>query len=268
MIGDHVLKTGKDIVFVKLGGSFITYKDKFYSINFNALKNSAKIIREVIDEYDILLGNGGGSFAHPIVLCSEEGSTSTLVKCQEATRDLNHLIVDYLVNNGIPAVSFQTSAIIYEGEQGLEVFAEPIKIALRNNVVPVVYGECIHSLTRVFRILSTEDVFLELSKHIRPVRVVLLTNVKGVYNRDPTKYDDAELIRIINKNNYKDVIDKISKNTGTDATGGIVGKVIKMYNLSCRIGAPIHIVSGFDVENTIRAIKGEEFIGTTIKYAD
>ena len=267
-MGGRVLETSRDTVFVKLGGSFITYKDRFYAINFVALKKSVKILREVINEYNILLGNGGGSFAHPIVLCGEEGSVSTLVKCQEATRDLNHLIVDYLVNNGIPAVSFQTSAIIYEGEQGLEVFAEPIKIALRNNVVPVVYGECIHSLTRVFRILSTEDVFLELSKHIKPVRVVLLTNVKGVYNRDPTKYDDAELIRIINKNNYKDVIDKISKNTSTDATGGIVGKVIKMYNLSCKIGAPIHIVSGFDVENTIRAIKGEEFIGTTIKYAD
>ncbi len=262
------MKTSKDTVFVKLGGSFITYKDKFYSINFAALKKSVKILRGVINEYNILLGNGGGSFAHPIVLCGEEGSISTLVKCQEATRDLNHLIVDYLVNNGIPAVSFQTSAIIYEGGQGLEVFVEPIKIALRNNIVPVVYGECIHSLARVFRVLSTEDVFLELSKHIKPVRVVLLTNVKGVYNRDPTKYDDAELIRIINKNNYKDVIDKISKNTSTDATGGIVSKVIKMYNLSCKIGAPIHIVSGFDVENTIRAIKGEEFIGTTIKCAD
>jgi len=254
----------REIVFIKLGGSFITFKDRNYSINYNALKNTVRIIREVMSEYSLLLGNGGGSFAHPVILCGESGSISTLVKCQEATRDLNHIVVDYLVDNGIPAVSFQTSAIIYESERGLETFIEPIKTAMKNHVIPVVYGECIHSSKTVFKVLSTEDVFLELAKHIRPARVVLLTDVKGVYDRDPTHYADANIIRIINKNNYSEVLNVISHDISRDATGGIIGKVVKMYDLSCRIDAPIFIVSGFDVENTIRAVKGQSFIGTMI----
>ena len=258
------MNMGKEIVFIKLGGSFITFKDKYYSINYTALKNTAKIIREVMNEYSLLLGNGGGSFAHPVVLCGKAGSVATLVKCQEATRDLNHIVVDYLVDNGIPAVSFQTSAIIYESEQGLVPFVEPVKIAMKNNIIPIVYGECIHSSKTVYRVLSTEDVFLELAKHIRPSRVVLLTDVKGVYDRDPRHNANANLIKTINTDNYNDVLNSISRNNSKDATGGIVGKVVKMYNLSCRIDAPIFIVSGFDIENAVRAIRGHEFTGTMI----
>ncbi len=247
-------------VYIKAGGSLITFKDKPFTLNRKGLESLAEIITRSLQFVDgIVLGNGGGSFAHPVVEEYSSGDPRDLiVHCQRATRLLNKIVVDYMVDHGVRSISIQTSAIIYEESGGLRVHGEPLIHALRLGLVPTVYGECVFSDRGVYRVLSTESVFDLLSRYVRPRRLVLLVNVDGVYTCDPEGCSSARLIRRIDNGNIEDVLSSIGGSAGIDVTGGIRHKVESMYSFSRRNHVPVYIVSGFRVEDAVRAIRGEE----------
>ncbi|RLG81421.1 MAG: aspartate kinase [Thermoprotei archaeon] len=254
-------------VYVKLGGSFITHKDKPFSINFKALEKTLLILGRAKKFTTIVAGNGGGSFAHPVVKQWIMHDLSDLIKyCQNATRKLNHIIVDYLVNHGVDAVSIQTSAIIVHSSKEYKVFIEPVRYALRQGLIPVLYGECIYSETRGYDILSTEQVFGVIARYIKPKRIVLLTDVKGVYTCDPRKYTKCKVIDEITKNNLEIVLRSIASSADRDVTGSIYSKVKYMAEISSSLKTDVYVVSGFDVEDSISAILGKKpRTGTVIR---
>ncbi len=255
-------------VFVKLGGSFITYKDKPFSINYRGLENIVEILYRVNGKVDLLLGNGGGGFAHYTVNKYSGSDTLRLITmCQDSTRMLNHIIVDYLARHGFNIVSIQTSAVIIRDKEGYSVFIKPIHRSLELGLIPVIYGECIFS-SNGYEIISTEKVFEILSEYIQPHHIVLITNVDGIYSCDPVKCSEPVLIRYIDHGNLDEVLDMLMESSSRDATGSIYGKVSSMARLSEKIGVKIHIVSGYNIDDAVKAILGQEFSrGTTIDLA-
>ncbi len=255
-------------VFIKIGGSFITYKDKPFSIDYSALYNTYKIIAGVYREKNILIGHGGGSFAHPIVKAMEKSDPAkTIVLCQKATRLLNNVIVNYLVDYGLPVVSIQTSVLVYHSSSGYKVAIDPLAKALEYKLVPIVYGECIYCEKDYYRVLSTEELFKVLVPFLKPEYIVFIERVSGVYTRDPLKYRDAERIPLINRENYREILDTISGASGVDVTGGIKSKIEYSIELARKYGIKSIIISGFDVGECIRAILyGETSKGTVITW--
>lgn len=254
-----------ELVYIKIGGSFITFKEKPFSINYVALENLVKILYRVVDYTRLVLGNGGGSFAHYVVDRYRDSDPCKLIAlCQNATRKLNHFITSYLVEHGLNAVSVQTSSILIKTDSGYALFPEPVVEALRLSLIPVVYGECIYSREKGYEVVSTERVFEMLSEYIKPKRIVLLTDVDGVYTCDPRRCSEASLIKIINNDNYMDILEKLKEISGRDATGSIYGKILSMTGLSRRLGVKIYIVSGFNVSDVVKAVSGEDIDRGTI----
>jgi len=250
-------------VYVKLGGSFITFKDKPFSVNYVALDKIVEILQRINSTKPLILGNGGGSFAHTVVKLYEDPLLK-IIMCQSSTRRLNSIVVDHLVNNGVKACSIQTSAIMYEIEDGLIVNPTPVKLALTNKFYPVLYGECIFSTKTIYRVISTEEVFTNLSKFFKPSHIVLITDVDGIYTCDPRKCSDAELIRLINRENVDSVLGKLVDQRSRDATGSVYGKVLSMTKLSRELGVKVYIVSGYRVNDVVKAINGEDDVYGTI----
>lgn len=256
---------GETIVYVKVGGSFLTYKDKPFSVNYVALSKLVEALSKVYGSVKLILGNGGGSFAHYVVKqMYNQNVEATLVFCQKATRLLNHILVNYLADYGFKVVSIQTSAFMVHNDSSYEVFIEPLLQALRLNLIPVVYGECIYSKTHGFKVVSTEEVFIELSKFIKPERVVLLTDVNGIYDRNPVMHLNAKKFSLINRGNIGSVLNSIKESSISDATGGVYNKVLKMSELSEKTGVKVYIVSGFNVESVVKAILGYNDVDGTI----
>lgn len=246
-------------VFLKIGGSFITFKDKPVTLNHTALYSLVDILHRVLrDRISILAGNGGGSFAHYVVgKYMSTYSNLLLVKCHESTRLLNRIIVDYLVENKIPATSIQTSAFVYYDEEReyFEVFYKPIQILLENGVIPVVYGECI-ATRRGPLVISTEKVFELIAKYVKPERIVLLTDVDGIYTCNPKRCENPVLIERISSSNLDQVLGELKKYEKADITGSVYGKVLSMSNLARSLGIEIVILSGFNVKSVLDAIHG------------
>jgi len=255
----------KELVLVKAGGSFITYKDKVFSVNYLALENLSKILLSTMNRYRIILGNGGGSFAHPVVKMFQKSDPKMLiVQCQKATRLLNKIIVDYLVDRGVPATSMQTSAFIYRKHNAVEAFIEPLITALSHGIIPVVYGECIFDEEKCYDILSTEKVFESIASKTTVTRIVLLTDVDGVYTCNPKECSNPELIPRITKRNIDEVLGILKAESGRDVTGSIYSKVKSMSIFSEKYGVRIYIVSGFNIADSIKAVRGEEKVYGTI----
>lgn len=248
-----------EVVYVKLGGSFLTLKNRPASVNYDALRATLEIFAEVQKRgVDLLAGNGGGSFAHYVVLkYRERDYRDLLVSCHKATRLLNRLLVDYLVENGIRATSIQTSAILsYDpSSNSFKVYAEPIKVLIENKIIPVVYGECVLRGNSTIAV-STEQVFELLAEVIRPKRIVLLTDVGGVYTCDPKKCTSATLINKITRDNVNEVLSFLRSSGGMDVTGGMYEKVRVVSELAFKLRAEAIITSGFDVESAVAAITG------------
>ncbi|MEM0002159.1 MAG: isopentenyl phosphate kinase [Desulfurococcaceae archaeon] len=246
-------------IYVKAGGSFITVKSKPIKINYEALESLRRIISESKDgEIGLILGNGGGSFAHYTVSkYINTGDETLLVKCHEATRILNRIIVDYLVESNIYATSVQTSAIIqYDHKTGeFAVFYKPVEVLLSKGIIPVVYGECIPTSGKTI-VISTEKVFELLAKHIKPHRIILLTDVNGVYTCDPKNCSNATLIDKITPQNINEVLMMLKEHEKSDVTGGIYSKVLSTSRLSFELKTEVFILSGFDVASAVEAIRG------------
>ncbi len=252
------------IVYVKLGGSFITYKDKPFSINYSALEKTVSIISRTMDRVKLILGNGGGSFAHTIVQMYRDKSVDVLLThCQNSTRKLNTIVVNYLIEHGVRATGIQTSAIMVYEKGEYSVWVKPIQQALEHGLIPVVYGECIFS-DNGYTIVSTEKVFSILSRYFQPKRIVLLTDVPGIHTCDPKECSDAKLIKKITGENLDEVLNLLRKASSMDATGSIYGKVLSMARLSRETCVDVHVVSGFDIESSIKAILGLEYVNGTL----
>jgi isopentenyl phosphate kinase len=263
----HGLTSLQDTVYVKLGGSFITIKDKPVTLRRESLNAVAEILRQVYGRVRLILGNGGGSFAHYAVrkYCGDS-RVDCVVKCHQATRLLNRIITDHLVEAGIPASSIQTSAVITVSQGGeFKVFPDPVYNFISAGLIPLLYGECI-PCSNGYHVVSTEKVFELLAESIKPARIVLLTDVKGVYTCNPSRCSDPVLIKSINKNNISQVLEQLSREKNSDATGGIYSKVKSMYELSERLGVRVIIVSGFSKQDAVNAIlHGEISEGTIIE---
>lgn len=250
-----------NVVYVKLGGSLLTVKNRPVAVNFEALSSVTKVLWEAVNSsIKLVVGNGGGSFAHYVVLKHRDRDyRDLLVWCNRSTRLLNGLVVDYLLDAGIRATSVQTSSIVYYDEDAgeLRANAKVVKNLVEKGVVPVVYGECILGPDGIV-VVSTERVFELLARSLSPTRVVLLTDVSGVYTCDPKKCTEASLVRKITRSNIDEVLSLLKSSEQGDATGGMYGKVKMASRLAFELGVEVVITSGLDKDAALKAIVGDE----------
>jgi len=140
----------KPLIFVKLGGAAITFKDLPKKANDAIIDSCAQQIANLKDDYKFLIGHGGGGFAHPIAakyrvheglkIGGAEGMTET----HRAMSELNSIVVNYLMDRGIPAFSvFASSCAVSNNGQIKDFYTKPIKELLTNNVVPVIGGDVV-----------------------------------------------------------------------------------------------------------------------------
>ncbi|MDO5088600.1 MAG: glutamate 5-kinase [Leptotrichiaceae bacterium] len=89
--------------------------------------------------------------------------------------------------------------------------------------------------------------------------LIILSDVQGLYNKNPQKYEDANLIEIVG--NINEDIKKTAGGEGTKfGTGGMITKIIAA-EMATKIGTHLIIASGDDPKNITRIVEKEN-IGT------
>jgi len=263
-----------ELIFLKLGGSLITQKNKPFTERRDIIERLAKEIHEARQEKDfsLLIGNGGGSYPHTAAKeyqtangIINQDSYRGIAEVQDAAARLNRIIIRALLDAGENAISIQPSALaLAKNSRIIDFHSKELEMFLEKNMIPVVYGDVGLDTEKGCCILSTEELFVALVQKLNPTKIIMCGVVDGVMTADPTIDPTAILIKEINHKNYEDVKKSITGSSGIDVTGGMIEKVNKSLELTDH-DTDVWIINGAKENRLKQILLGSDVIGTVIK---
>ena len=275
-----------ELVLLKLGGSLITDKTRPYTPRLDVMENIAIQIKTALQSHPnlrLVLGHGAGSFGH--VPASEYNTrhglpprpTPLAHRNRDATEDnywkgfaevwyqaemLNRYMMSALYKAEVRAITLPPSASVITSNGKVSVWeTTPIRMALSTRIVPVIHGDVVFDEVRGGTILSTEDLFMHLTRALNPDRILLAGLEKAVWADFPER---TRKIDKITPQSYERVSAGVGKADGADVTGGMESKVKQMLELAKESSvASVQIFSGEEPGNIAQALSGET-LGTLI----
>jgi isopentenyl phosphate kinase len=226
------------MIFLKLGGSLLTEKSLPKTPRLNVIARVAKEIAQALEaqpEINMIIGHGSGSFGHPVAeqYATHLGATSAkdwkgFVEVWWTARLLNHLVMDALLSEGLPCISFPPSTMaMADNGKIIEFITEPLELTLESGLIPVVYGDVSFDRSRGSSILSTEKIFDHLAILFKPERLLLAGKDPGVYTNFP---QTEETFPILDDDMLSNI--RILGSEAPDVTGGMLSKVEQAMSLA------------------------------------
>lgn len=216
---------------LKIGGSVITQKESFETLNESAMEEISSAIAE--NYRDLILVHGAGSFGHPHVKKYGLKDPISIAKIHDACMRLNEEFCRRLIKFNVPAVGLDPMT------------SDFLKVAelLKKGFLPVLHGD----VNLKFGITSGDDLVVEFAEKFGAERIGFATNVDGVIV-------DGKVVKKFTREMKADVIGE------SDATGRMMGKIEKIFAMKEKCRVFIFRGSG---ENVKKFLRGEE-VGTEV----
>jgi len=254
-------------IVIKLGGSVITYKDKPLTPRLDDINRISREISEFFNDFKLVIVHGGGSFGHFIAKKYNIHMGLPRIKLglsilEKEMRKLNLIILESLINHGVPVFPVSPSNVFILENGKIKIFnREIIDEILSNKYIPLLYGDVVFDYEKGCVIFSGDQISLELCKIIGARKLIFCIDVTGIYDKDPKKFSDAKLIKKINHNEIPELLKNISK--GEDVTGGIYNKLSVAYE-GAKLGIKVIFINGLSHNLLKKVIYNQEFVGTEI----
>lgn len=261
------------VVFLKLGGSLITDKNRPHTPRLDVIRRlAAEIVAARMRDAGlrILLGHGSGSFGH---VPARRYGTRQGVRTEQEWRgfvevwreavQLNRIVVDVLGEAGLPAISLPPSSSTLACDGQVEAWnLAPVRRALEASLLPVVFGDVVFDSQRGGTILSTEDLFSYLAEQLQPQRILLAGIEAGVWADFPSC---TRLVEEITPASWNDLSATVGGSTAPDVTGGMASKVRQSLELvEQNPNLEVFIFSGEIPKAVEQALTGKH-LGTRIR---
>ena len=224
-------------IVISLGGSIIIPGE----VNYTYLKKFVSLIKKYSKNNKIVIVTGGGITARKYINSLRKGNLNediySLIGI--ATTKLNARLVNGFFNKIVV---------------GLPDSLNEVKKSLEKDNVVV-----IGSLGFQPDMTSDGDA-AEVAEYIKADLFLNLTNVTGLYDKDPKKFKDAKLVKNIKFDEFYKIAKKIGFKAGQhfvlDYKGAEIIKKAKIKTI---------ILNGLNLKNLENIFKGKEPIGTVIK---
>jgi len=264
----------KPLYILKIGGSVATFKDKpGFSIQTKLLEKIAKSIKKALiqKDFDLILLHGAGAAGHQLAKIHNhkqgtltEKSFKGALQSRIVNQKLNLAIIELLNEQKLNVMSIHTASVItYNNNQLEKVNENIIKESLRQNCIPVLYGEMVFDKKLGMAICSGDVIASYLSKKFKASKIFFASDIDGIFNRDPHLNRNAKLIEKIKLSEIEQK-SKISKSHNIDTTGGLLGKIKNIAESNHSKLETVEIFNGFDAENFEKALLGRDFKHTQI----
>jgi isopentenyl phosphate kinase len=255
------------LIFLKLGGSLITDKDKPFTPRLEKIAELSACIADVMGKnqnLELVLGHGSGSFGHAAASLydtrsgvSGRDSWHGFSEVWFQASELNRLVINALRKANLPALTFSpaSSVIAHDGKvRSWNTY--PLRQALSNGLLPVIHGDVVIDEVRGGTILSTEDLFRHLAQELKPSRILLAGREEGVWSGFPAR---TSLLRSMSASDLNGGLSHLGAAVETDVTGGMLAKVVGMLELVNLVpGLEVLIFSGESAAVFRGALAGEK----------
>lgn len=263
------------MIILKLGGSVITRKDAtkptLDPVNLDRI--ACEIAQAQVEKLIII--HGAGSFGHLHASKYAIGSPITtqdqlrekrmgFTLTQNSVKNLNHFVCHYLLNHGIPAVAVPPSSFITSRNKRIEsARLEMVEKYLEMGMVPVLYGDVVLDAEEDLKmaVISGDQLVSYLSLKLKPERIILGSDVDGIFDRDPKKHPEAQLLERVQS--LEDLQFPEGAQT-VDVTGGMAGKLAELLELAEK-GIESELINVGCERLLENALKGEKVRGTIIR---
>jgi isopentenyl phosphate kinase len=254
------MKASEEPVILKLGGSVITDKGADNGVIREA--ELLRIAREVSGYGGkMIVVHGAGSFGHTYAKkygldrqFDLEGSVVT----HESVKKLAATVVGALNRFGVRAVAVHPMGCTVCKNGRIEsMYLENIKLMLEKGFVPVLHGDVVMDSELGTCILSGDQIVPYLAKELGVTRLGLGSAEDGVLDRD------GKPVPVITPGNFEEFRGCIGASGSTDVTGGMLGKVRELLELSKTSCITSYIFNAGKADNVHRFLHGDP-IGTRI----
>jgi isopentenyl phosphate kinase len=255
------------MILIKLGGSIVTDKTQYRVFNGNAVRRLCKEIKYSGEE--VIVVHGAGSFGHILAKeyslqdgYSDKNQIQAVTKVQIDVRELNLMIVNELLNAGIPAISMPPGScfVMKHGKLRIE-YQEVLNAASKLGIMPVMFGDVVFDRSKGFGICSGDHIMEVLCDIYSPKKVVFVSDVDGLYDKDPKTNQDSMLLNEVTF----DTLKKISADsTVDDVTGGVRAKIESMLRMTTPERDCV-LINGSVDGRLYSVLKGERAISTTAR---
>jgi len=266
------------LVFLKLGGSLLGDKRRPGSFRPGVIQRVGGEILSAVrrGRLRLLLAHGGGGAAHyPAGKFRTRqglpggGGWRGFAETRRGVLETNRRVLDALGRAGLfPALVPPSAGVLACDGAVAKWDLATIRRLLDAGRIPLIHGDAALDCRIGFTILSTEELFEFLAKKLRPGRIILACDVKGVYAetlgrpRPMTRVDSANYRRVMSF--LRSPSPRLRGGRAWDVTGGMAAKVERLYRLARRQpGLEARIVSGLSRGAVESALLGGE-VGTRI----
>ncbi len=228
-------------IVIKFGGSLLFNEDR--TINSGKIEEFCQILKSNTSFNKTIIVCGGGLFAREYIKSMRElGSNEALCDLIgiEVSR-LNSMIIRNCLKHD--AVSFIPRSV------------EELSLALMFDGFIVMGG--------LQPGQSTTSVSLEVSEYINSKKIVILTDVDGIYDKDPKKNSDAKMYKKISLSELQTLILKSAKNKQASAGEYRIFDAVSLQILK-RSKIKAYIMSGLNLKEFKKFWNGSEDIHGTI----
>ena len=262
------------MIILKIGGSILTNKDSVESeVDSESLKRIALEIKSSLDNSskELIIVHGAGSFGHPPAKKYKIGEKFDqseypqkrigFCEIQNAVKKLNMLICEEFIKEGLPVVAIPASSFMTASNKRItHGNLDSFKRYLSKGFIPVIYGDVVLDDELELCVISGDQIIQYLAMNLNPDRVVLGTDVDGVYDKNPKTHDDAIFF---DRFSSLDDLETLEGTTNVDVTGGMVGKIKELLYLA-DLGIESKIINAEVKDNIFKVLENEEVKGTVI----
>ena len=254
--------SSESLTILKIGGSVITDKkaDKGV-VRINEIRRIAQEISGFKGK--LIIVHGAGSFGHPQAKrfsLNEGFNASGSVITHLSVKELCSMVVDVLNENGICAVGVHPMCCMLADNGRIKtMFLDHINCMLERSIVPVLHGDVVMDNSLGTSVISGDQIVPYLAKHLKAGLLGIGSATEGVLD------DKGSTIPIITPTNFENVKKHIRGSENTDVTGGMLGKVREMLDLSASTCTTSQIFDAGKPGNIELFLKGE-IIGTAVTH--
>ncbi|WP_393971311.1 isopentenyl phosphate kinase [Oxyplasma meridianum] len=243
------------MLIIKLGGSVITDKSRYKTFRRETTTKIVDVITDLGEE--LILVHGGGSFGHimakrygfPGQVDSKNERGVAIIHNDMGSLDQKLVELFHKKNHDIFPIS--PSSFINGEKKNLEIF----KLLVENHITPVTYGDVYFKSPDYVGIYSGDDLVLDLARVFKPERVIFISDIDGIFDKNPKLYQHAKLMKEVkSRANFE--------NDTIDVTGGLGHKYEIMKQVK-ETGSEVFLLNGY-FPDRIRSIGKKEFIGTVL----
>ncbi len=254
------MKVSNEPVILKLGGSVITDKGADEGVVREA--DLLRIAKEVSEfRGKMIVVHGAGSFGHTYAKkygLDRSFDPEGVIITHESVKKLAAAVVGALNHFGVRAVAIHPMCCTVCRNGRIEsMYLDNIKLMLEKGFVPVLHGDVVMDLELGACVLSGDQIVPYLAKELGITRLGLGSAEDGVLDKDGKSVPEITPEKFENFKHY------IRGSGSTDVTGGMLGKVQELLELSKTSCITSYIFNAGKEENVYRFLNGES-IGTRI----